>query len=408
MGFRRFAGALLAIAVVLALYAGYAPANVEKVWPPAASLAWRIHELLPGAPTAEPASVSAAAAPAASPRPPVSVVVGRAARKDLPWRIDEIGAAQAIASVALRTHFDATVEKVLVADGASVKAGETLIELDARQAAAQLAGAKAQLAKDEAQLEQAARDVDRYTDLVARSATPTLNLDNAKTAAASARAAILADKAAIDNLQVQLGWTTIAAPISGRVGVVAIKEGNIAKASDNGATGVLATINQISPIYVTFSVQQALLPTLREAMAAGARVEATPQGSKKSVSGRLALIDNSVDPTTGTILAHAIFDNSDETLWPGQLCNLTVTLRTEPNTVVVPREAIQIGQSGNFVFTVVDGAAHVQPVEVSRTQDGETVVAKGLNGDETVVVDGALLLIEGTKVAIRNAQNGAT
>ncbi|MGO9770977.1 MAG: efflux RND transporter periplasmic adaptor subunit [Roseiarcus sp.] len=408
MGFRRFAGLLLTIAAVLALYAGYAPAEVEKVFPSAGPYARQIHALLPAALTSEPQAAPAAPAPAAAPRPPVSVVVGRAARKDLPWRIDEIGAAQAIASVALRTHFDATVEKVLVADGASVKAGETLIELDARQAVAQLEGAKAQLAKDEAQLEQATRDTTRYTDLVARSATPVLNLDNAKTAGASARAAILADKAAIDNLQVQLGWTTIVAPISGRVGVVAIKEGNIAKASDNGATGIFATINQISPIYVTFSVQQSLLPALREGMANGARVVATPQGSKKSASGKLALLDNSVDQTTGTILAHAIFDNADETLWPGQLCNLTLTLRVEPNTVVVPREAVQIGQSGNFVFTVIDGAAHVQPVEVSRTQDGETVVTKGLNGDETVVVDGALLLTEGSKVAIRSAQNRAT
>jgi RND family efflux transporter MFP subunit len=408
MGFRRFAGVLLAIAVVLALYAGYAPANVEKYAPAAAPFARRIHELLPVALTGEPRTAPPAAAPAASPRPPVSVVVGHAVRKDVPWRVDEIGTAQAIASVALRTHFDATVEKVLVADGASVKAGETLIELDPRQAVAQLEGAKAQLAKDQAQLEQATRDTNRYTDLVARSATPVLNLDNARTAGASARAAILADKAAIDNLQVQLGWYTIVAPISGRVGVIAIKEGNIAKASDNSASGIFATINQISPIYVTFSVQQALLPALREGMANGARVDATPQGSTKSATGKLALLDNSVDPATGTILAHAIFDNSDETLWPGQLCNLTLTLRTEPNTVVVPREAIQIGQDGNFVFTIVDGAAHVQPVEVSRTQNGETVVTKGLNGGETVVVDGALLLIEGSKVAIRNAQNGAT
>ena len=408
MGFRRFAGFLLAIAAILALYAGYAPAEVEKYFPSAGPYARHIHELLPVALTRESRSAPSAAAPAASPRPAVSVVVGRAARKDMPWRIDEIGAAQAIASVALRTHFDATVDKVLVADGASVKAGETLIELDSRQAVAQLDGAKAQLAKDEAQLDQAARDVNRYTDLVARSATPVLNLDNARTAGATARAAILADKAAIANLEVQLGWTTIVAPISGRVGVVAIKKGNIAKASDNGATGIFATINQISPIYVTFSVQQSLLPALREGMANGARVEARPQGSAKSVVGKLALIDNAVDPTTGTILAHAIFDNADETLWPGQLCNLTLTLRIEPNTIVVPREAIQIGQSGNFVFTVVDGAAHVQPVEVSRTQDGETVVTKGLKGDETVVVDGALLLIEGTRVAIRGAQNGAT
>ena len=407
MRVRRFAALIATAAVVAGLYAAYDPAAVGALWPAAGPLAMRLHALLPIGSGARAAAVDAPT-PTAPSKPPVVVVVGHAARKDLPWRIDEIGMAQVIASVALRPHFDATVDKVLVADGASVKAGDTLIELDARQVRAQIDGAKAQLAKDQAALEQAQRDVTRYTDLVARSATPQLNLDNAKTAEASGRAAILADQAAIDNLQVQLGWSTIFAPISGRVGVVAIKEGNIAKASDNGATGILATINQISPIYVTFSVQQALLPALREGMANGARVEATPQGSKTSATGTLALIDNSVDPTTGTILAHAVFDNPDETLWPGQLCNLTVTLRIEPNTVVVPREAVQVGQSGNYVFTVVDGVAHIQPVEVSRTQDGQTVVTKGLNGDETVVVDGALLLTEGAKVAIHAAQNGAT
>ncbi len=407
MRVRRFAALIATAAVVAGLYAAYDPAAVGALWPAAGPLAMRLHALLPIGSGARAAAVDAPT-PTAPSKPPVVVVVGHAARRDLPWRIDEIGTAQVIASVALRPHFDATVDKVLVADGASVKAGDTLIELDARQVRAQIDGAKAQLAKDHAALEQAQRDVTRYTDLVARSATPQLNLDNAKTAEASGRAAILADQAAIDNLQVQLGWSTIFAPISGRVGVVAIKEGNIAKASDNGATGILATINQISPIYVTFSVQQALLPALRAGMANSARVEATPQGSKTSVIGTLALIDNSVDPTTGTILAHAVFDNPDETLWPGQLCNLTVTLRVEPNTVVVPREAVQVGQSGNYVFTVVDGVAHIQPVEVSRTQDGQTVVTKGLNGDETVVVDGALLLTEGAKVAIHAAQNGAT
>jgi RND family efflux transporter MFP subunit len=155
-------------------------------------------------------------------------------------------------------------------------------------------------------------------------------------------------------------------------------------------------------------VQQSLLPSLHEAMSDGATVEATPQGSKRRATGKLALVDNSVDPTTGTIVADAIFDNADELLWPGQLCNLTLTLRTEPDIVVVPRESVLIGQSGNYVFTIVDGAAHLQPVEVGRTQDGETIVVKGLAGDETVVVDGALLLTEGAKVAARNAAGGAS
>jgi len=235
-----------------------------------------------------------------------------------------------------------------------------------------------------------------------------LNLDNAKTAVLTTKAAILGDKAAIDNLGVMLGWYTVTAPISGRVGVVNIKEGNVAKAGDNGSTGVFGTINQISPIYVAFSVTQTLLPALREAMATGAKVVATPQGSKTSSQGKLAILDNAVDANTGTIVVRASFDNADEKLWPGQLCNLELTIRTEPNTVVVPREAIQIGQNGNYIFTVVDGKAHVAPIEAGRTQDGETVVSKGLNGGETVVVDGALLLIEGSKVEIRNPPKGAS
>ena len=253
--------------------------------------------------------------------------------------------------------------KVEVADGAEVKAGDVMFVLDDRQAQAQLGMVQAQLAKDEAQLEQATRDVNRYTDLVSRSATPVLNLDNAKTAAASSQAAILGDHASIDNMNVALGWYTITAPISGRVGVVNIKAGNIVKAGDNSSAGVLATINQISPIYVALSVSQKLLPALREAMANGVKVAATPQGSTKLAQGKLALIDNTVDPATGTIVIRAQFDNSDELLWPGQLCNLTLTLREEPNTVVVPREAIQISQNGNYVFTVKDGAAHVTPVD---------------------------------------------
>jgi len=167
-----------------------------------------------------------------------------------------------------------------------------------------------------AQLEQNDRDTARYTDLVARNATPIMNLDNARTASATTRAAIQGDKAAIDNLKVQLEWYTVSAPISGRVGVVAIKQGNIAKAGDNSQAGVFATINQISPIYVSFSVAQSLLPTLREAMGTGADIVATPQGSKTSSRGKLSILENAVDTTTGTILAHAVFENADELLWP--------------------------------------------------------------------------------------------
>jgi membrane fusion protein, multidrug efflux system len=407
MGFRRVAGFVLVLAVALCACGVYAPETIEKWSPTLGAFAWRLHDLVAVSAT----SRSANAAPAAGlpPAPPaVSVVVAKATRKNLPWRIDAIGTVQPIATVTLRTRVDAAVDQVFVADGAAVKAGDVLFKLSSRQAEALQKGAQAQLAKDQAQLEQAKRDVARYTDLVARSATPVLNLDNARTAVATNEAAILGDQAAIDNLTVQLGWYTILAPISGRIGTIAIKAGNIVKTGDNSAAGAFATINQISPIYVSFSITQKLLPAIREAMANGAKVLATPQGSKNAEVGKLALFENAVDSATGTILAHAIFENSDEGLWPGQLCSLQLTLRDEPNTVVAPREAIQISQNGNFVFVVLDGAAHVQPVEVARTQDGETVVTNGLNGDETLVVDGALLLRDGSKVEVRDSQKGAS
>ena len=407
MGLLRFFGLILVALVALAVYAAYSPASIDAFAPAAGPLAHQLSETL-GAATSSAGSLAPAAAQNPPPRPPVSVLVGRAERQDFAWRLDEIGAAQPVASVALRAHADATVQQVLVSDGAAVKAGEILIRLDARQAEAQLKGAEAQLAKDQAQLEQAQRDVQRYIDLVSRSATPVLNLDNAKTAVASTQASILADQAAIENLKVQLGWYTVKAPIAGRIGAVTIKAGNIAKAGDNSSAGVFATINQVSPIYVAFSSPQALLPALREAMANGAEVIATPQGAKKSTKGKIALIENSIDGATGSIIARAAFDNSDELLWPGQLCNLRITLKIEPDTVVIPREAVQVSQQGNFVFTIVDGAAHIQPVEVSRTLDGLTKVDKGLSGGETVVIDGQLLLIEGSMVEIRDAKKGAS
>jgi RND family efflux transporter MFP subunit len=415
MGFRRFAGWLVALAAIVVAVCVYRPDLAETWAPRLGPEARSLHALLPAAlilgPAALPQAQAAAQTPAAAPPPPsptIPVVVGQAERKDFPWRVDAIGTVQPIASVALRAHLDATVNEVLVADGAAVKKDDVLFRLDSRQTEAQLKGAQALLAKDEAQLEQNKRDVTRFTDLVARSATPIVNLDNARTSQATTEAAILGDHASIENFRVQLGWQTITAPIAGRIGVVNQKVGNLAKGGDMSPAGVLATINQISPIYVAFSVSQTLLPALREAMAEDAKVVATPQGSQKNSVGRLALIENAIDASTGTILARAVFDNADELLWPGQLCNLSITLKMEPNTVVAPREAVQVGQNGNYVFTIVDGRAHVQPVVAGRNQDGQIVVTKGLNGGETVVTDGALLLREGANVSVRETQKGAS
>ena len=200
----------------------------------------------------------------------------------------------------------------------------------------------------------------RYTDLVSRSATPVLNLDNAKTAVLTTKAAILGDKAAIDNMKVQLGWYTVTAPISGRVGVVTIKEGNVAKAGDNSATGMFATINQISPIYVAFSVTQTLLPALREAMAAGRQGGRDAAGLENEFGGQAR------DPRQFRRSGHRhdrgarhIRQRRRAALAGPVVQSRGDACAIEPNTVVAPREAIQIGQSGNFVFTVSDGVAHV-------------------------------------------------
>jgi RND family efflux transporter MFP subunit len=349
-----------------------------------------------------PAAEAPAAVVAAIPRQ-TTVLTGLVERRRLPWRLDTIGTVEPIASVALRSLVDATVESVLVADGAEVKAGDVLARLDARQPQAQLRGAQGQLAKDQATLDQARREL-----ATLRAANPAVNLDAARTAVAVAEAALLVDQAAIDNLQVQLGWYTITAPISGRIGVVGIKAGNIVKANDETPGGVFATINQISPIYVAFSAPQALLPSVRAALADGAEVTATPQGAQKAATGKLAVIDSAVDQANGVIHVRAQFDNKDEPMWPGQSCGVSVTLGAEPDALTAPHEAVRTGPNGKFVVVVADGVAHVRNVIVGHTQDGMSVIMKGLEGGESVVIDGGLQLMDGSKVVIREAAKGAS
>lgn len=335
--------------------------------------------------------------PAAPQARGVPVFMTAAVQKPMPVRFDTIGVVQAVASVVLRSRVESQVTEVLVADGASVKEGDVLVRLDQRTVEAQIKQAEAQVARSQAQLEQAQRDMRRYEQLIASDAGSRVNLENSRTQVASLQAQILSDQAALENLKVQLGFYTIRAPISGRIGVVGVKPGNIAKTADTATP--FATLIQTNPIYVAFAVPQKLLTDLRGAMGDGtASVTATPQGTSKSATGKIAVIDNTVDNASGTITLRAVFDNQDELLWPGALCNVRVTLRTEPNAIVVPREAVQTGQSGNFVFVVQDGVAKVRPVKLDRAVDGEAVIASGLNAGENVVTDGQLLLTDGARV----------
>jgi RND family efflux transporter MFP subunit len=334
----------------------------------------------------------------------VSVEVAKAERKPVPVDVDAIGTVTPISSVALKSRVETTIMSVHFEDGAKVNQGDLLFTLDARQIDAQIEQAEGMLARDQAQLEGAQRDVRRYSDLIGKGATTQVNLDNAKTQADILIGTIRAGQSALDNLKVQKSYTTIHAPFSGRISAANVKVGNFVRPAD---TVPLAVINQMAPVYVTFAIPQRVLVDLREAMAAGeSRVVATIPGHQRSEEGKVAMVENSVDSTTGMVTVRGMMNNERETLWPGILVATKLIIRTE-NSVVVPTVAVQRSQNGNYVFVVRDGVAKVQPVKVDRTFQGTSVIAEGLSGDENVVVDGQLLLSDGSRVEPRARKTGA-
>ena len=347
------------------------------------------------------------AAPSQQGRPTqraVAVEVSKAVKKKTPVILGALGNVTMIASVAVRTRIDNEIVGIHFSDGAFVKQGDLLVTLDSRTLEAQVAQAEGNLARDQAQLEGALRDFRRYTELVPKGATPVLNLENAQTQVDTFRAAIKADQAALENLKVQLSFCSIRAPISGRISQAAIKVGNFARSAD---LIPIATINQLAPIYVTFTVPQRSLPEVRLAIAeAGASIEAVIPGDNRRATGVITMIENTVDPTTGMATLRATMPNADELLWPGSLVTAEITLRTE-DAVVVPSPAVQVSQQGNFVYVVKDNVATVTPVKVSRLLGAETVIESGLNDGDVVVTDGHLLLTDGARVNVRERAAGA-
>jgi len=332
---------------------------------------------------------------------PVEVAV--AARKKLPVQIEALGSVTPMASVAIKTRLDTEITGVHFSDGVMVKQGDLLFTLDGRALEAQIRQAEGQVARDKAQLEGAERDVRRYTELVAKAATPLTNLDNARTQADVFRAAIQTDQAMLDNLSVQLSYCTIRAPISGRISTAAVKVGNVVRAAD---ALPLATIIQTAPVYVTFTVPQRYLPDIRLAISnETAFVEAFIPGDPRHASGQVTLIENIVDTSTGMATIRATMPNNDEILWPGTLVNTRLTLRSE-DSISIPSVAVQVSQQGTYVFVVKDGAARQQPVKVSRTIGGESVIEDGLADGDTIVTDGHLLVTNGSKVAPRERKAG--
>jgi len=362
----------------------------------AAGASWKWN--LPGIFSPQGAVAQAPAQPRA-----VVVEVAQAEKKVVPYQVDALGTVTPMASVAIKSRLDNEITSVQFSDGARVNKGDVLLHLDTRAIEAQIRQAEGQIARDRAQLDGAERDVRRYTDLVAKGATPVTNLDNAKTQSDTFRAAIQADQAVLDNLRVQLSYCTISAAIAGRISAASVKVGNFVRSAD---LLPIATINQISPIYVSFAVPQRYLPDLRRAISVeSASIEAIVPGSDKVAPGAVSMIENTVDATTGMATVRATMPNQDELLWPGTLVNTRITLRQDEE-VVVPTLAIQVSQQGSFVFVVKDGVANVQPVKVDRVVGQDTVIESGLSGGETVVTNGHLLLTDGTTITVRESKTG--
>jgi RND family efflux transporter MFP subunit len=331
----------------------------------------------------------------------VPVAVAKAEKRSIPIRLEALGTVTTVASVAIKPRIDSEITEVKFADGARVKKGDILFVLDSRMIETEIKRVQAVISGAEAQFEQATRDVQRYTDLVAKNATTVVTLNNAQTQANVSRATADSNKATLEGLKVQFGYCTILAPISGRISMANVKIGNIVRQAD---TAPLATLNQVAPIYVSFAVPQRTLPDVRAALAAEtATLEAIVPGSGAHASGQVTMIENSVDPATGMVTIRATMPNQDEILWPGTLVTTKLTLRTE-DRIAVPVAALQHSQSGQFVFAVKDGVANVRPVKVERTVGDWAVISSGVAEGETVVTDGQLLLSNGTRVVVRGAK----
>jgi multidrug efflux system membrane fusion protein len=334
----------------------------------------------------------------------VPVEVATAAKKKVPVRIELLGTVTPMASVAVKTRIDSEITEVHFRDGATVKQGELLFTMDNRAIEAQIRQAEGQLARDKAQLEGAMRDQRRFSDLVEKGATPVTNLDNAKTQVGIYTAAIKADEGMIENLKVQLTYTTIRAPITGRISMAAVKIGNFARQAD---LIPLATIVQSAPVYVTFALPQRSLPDLRQALTnETAMIEAVAPGDPRRAQGHVTMIENTVDSVTGTVPVRATMSNNDEMLWPGTLVSVQLSFREE-EAIVVPPNAVQVSQTGSFVFVVTNGVANVRPVKVARVIDGQTVIESGLEGGEVVVTVGHLQITEGSRVSARQPKAGS-
>jgi len=336
--------------------------------------------------------------------PPVPVVVAQAEAKDVPVELRNVGNVEAFATVTIRSQITGQITKIHFREGQEVKAGELLFTIDPRPSEGALKQAQADLKRDQAQLVSVRLEFERAKKLLENGIGSRDDYDKAEAAFHALEATIMADEAAVSRAKLQVEFTSIRSPIDGRTGNLMVKEGNVVKAPDD----YLVTINQVHPIYITFSVPEQELPAIRQRMKESSlMVEGEVHGEPgEPVRGELAFIDNAVDMTTGRIKLKAVFANTNDVLWPGQFLQTKLILRTLNHATVVPDPAIQSSQTGDFVFVVkVDSTVQKRPVIVGLSRGGMTVVENGVQAGETVVTDGQLRLKDGSPVTAQT-QNG--
>ena len=329
------------------------------------------------------------------------VTVATVASRTMPVVLQAIGNVEAISTVSIKAQISGQLVKVHFKEGDFVKKGQLLFSIERPPFEAALRQAEGTLAKDQAQALNAKLDADRYQGLGKEGVVSKQQVDAAVAAYNAVEATVAADKAAVETAKINLEYTTIVSPIDGRTGMIGVKEGNLVKAND---VPILVTINQIEPIYVTFAIPEQQLAELKRYSAQKPLdIDASPQGSNQHFTGRLTFIDNSVDTTTGTIKLRGTFDNRQHMLWPGQFADVNLTLKSQPNSVVVPTAALQTSQQGTYVYVVnPDLTAQPQSVKVAWTSGDEAVIASGLQAGQRVVTDGQLRLTPGAKVDIKS------
>lgn len=335
---------------------------------------------------------------------PLTVKAVRAVVKPMPVLIEAVGTVEAEQSVQVRAQVSGVLQNVSFREGDKVKAGQLLFQIDPRTFQAQHNQALAALARDRAQLENAKAQEQRMAPLLKREFITRQEYDVAVTSAKSLEATVQAGQAAVEQARIQLEFSRILAPISGRTGQLAVKPGNLVIASGGGVP--LVTINSTDPVLVGFSIPERQLEELRRYQSEkGMRIEILPDRAGVPVAeGKLVFIDNTVTPQTGTVLLKTKVDNAKEVIWPGQFVNVRVVLTVEPEAVVVPEVAVQPGQDGPFVYLVgAENKVEVRPVKVARQVGNEIVISSGIKGGDHVITEIPQALRPGGTVRIADA-----